>query len=71
MYVCICHGITDKDIQKAARSGVTNIHQLAAETGATTGCGSCLEMAEDILKQQSAQQPAFLNVLPSNKPQFA
>lgn len=71
MYVCICHGITDKDILKAARSGVSDIHQLAAETGATTGCGSCLEMAEDILRQQSVEQPSFLNVLSSNKPQFA
>jgi bacterioferritin-associated ferredoxin len=71
MYVCICHGITDKDIQKAARSGVTNIHQLATETGATTGCGSCLEMAEDILKQQVVEQPGFLHVLSPSKPQFA
>lgn len=71
MYVCICHGITDKDIQKAARTGVTTISQLAAETGATTGCGSCLDMAEDILQQQTNQQPNFLQVLTSKKPQFA
>jgi hypothetical protein len=28
-------------------------------------------MAEDILRQQSVEQPSFLNVLSSNKPQFA
>ncbi len=71
MYVCICHGITDKDIQKAARKGVSSIDQLAAETGATTGCGSCLDMAEDILHKQTIQQPDFLQVLSSGKPQFA
>ena len=71
MYVCICHGITDKDIRKAARNGVTSVSQLAAETGATTGCGSCLDMAEDILQQQAVQQPDFLQVLSANKPQFA
>ena len=71
MYVCICHGITEKDIQKAAQSGVSTINQLAAETGATTGCGSCLDMAEDILQQQTIQQPDFLQVLSSGKPQFA
>lgn len=71
MYVCICHGITDKDIQKAARSGVSDINQLAAETGATTGCGSCLDMAEDLLAQHAVQRPDFLNVLSPGKPQFA
>lgn len=71
MYVCICHGITDKDIQKAARSGINSINQLAAETGATTGCGSCLDMAQDILRQQSNQQADFLQVLSPNKPHFA
>jgi len=70
MYVCICHGITDKDIQKAARAGVTTISQLAAETGATTGCGSCVDMAEDILHQQTNQQADFLQILSPSKPQF-
>lgn len=69
MYVCICYGITEKTIQKAARNGVTNLSQLANETGATTGCGSCADMAEDILRSQS-QQPDFLQVLTSRKPQF-
>lgn len=71
MYVCVCHGITEKDIQNAAKSGVNNVSQLAAETGATTGCGSCLDMAEDILRKQTSHQPEFLNVLSRNKPQFA
>ncbi|MCX7544936.1 (2Fe-2S)-binding protein [Marinicella gelatinilytica] len=70
MYVCICHGITEKDIQKAARSGVNTISKLAAETGATTGCGSCADMAEDILRQQTLQHD-FLQVLSPQKTQFA
>lgn len=70
MYVCICHGITEKTIQKAARNGVTTLSQLASETGATSGCGSCSDMAEDILRGQS-QQPDFLQVLVSQKSQFA
>jgi len=69
MYVCICHGITEKTIQKAARNGVTNLTQLANETGATTGCGSCAEMAENILHGQH-QQPDFLAVISARKPQF-
>jgi bacterioferritin-associated ferredoxin len=70
MYVCICHGITEKTIQKAARSGVTTLSQLANETGATSGCGSCADMAEDILRSQS-QQPDFLQVLVPQKSHFA
>ena len=51
MYVCVCNGITDKQIRKAAQSGVTELWQLQAELGVATNCGTCSDVAVDILAE--------------------
>jgi bacterioferritin-associated ferredoxin len=54
MYVCICFGITDKAIQRAAADGVRDVAELTARTGLGSNCGSCREMAADILNGERA-----------------
>ena len=49
MYVCICNAITDKQIRRAAESGVEDLWGLQRELGVAVGCGSCKEMASEIL----------------------
>ena len=49
MYVCICNAITDKQIRKAAESGVEDLWTLQRELGVASRCGSCMEMAAAIL----------------------
>ena len=49
MYVCICNGVTDKDIRQAAEAGVRTVAELTMRTGAGANCGSCLDMAADLL----------------------
>lgn len=51
MYVCLCHGITDRRIREAAEQGASSLGQLAAMTGCTTGCGSCGELAQRLLDE--------------------
>ena len=55
MYVCICNAITDKQIRKAAEAGVKDLWALQRELGVGTGCGSCKEMASDILRERTVQ----------------
>ncbi len=50
MYVCICNAITDKQIRKAAEAGVQDLRGLQAELGVGATCGSCKDMASDILR---------------------
>ncbi len=57
MYVCICNAITDKQIRKAAESGVQDLWGLQRELGVAVGCGSCKEMASEILRE-SREAPA-------------
>jgi bacterioferritin-associated ferredoxin len=49
MYVCICHGITDRAIHEARDRGISSIEQLGAETGCGSTCGSCRPLAAQLL----------------------
>ena len=51
MYVCICNAITDKQIRKAAESGIEDLWTLQRELGVAAGCGSCIEVASEILNE--------------------
>ncbi|PZQ29566.1 MAG: bacterioferritin [Stenotrophomonas acidaminiphila] len=62
MYVCICNGITDHQIREAAAAGCSTVAELTMRTGAGANCGSCLDMAMDIL--QSAQSVAHESLFP-------
>jgi bacterioferritin-associated ferredoxin len=55
MYVCICHGISDRDIRKAADDGCREVHELTMRTGLGSGCGSCLDLASELLNEARAQ----------------
>ena len=56
MYVCICNAITDRQIRKAAESGVNDLWDLQRELGVAAGCGSCKDMASAILSESRSAQ---------------
>jgi bacterioferritin-associated ferredoxin len=49
VYVCLCHGVTDSDVRRAAEAGVKTVSELTMRTGLGSGCGSCLEMATGMI----------------------
>ena len=49
MYVCICNGVTDRDIRHAAEAGCRTVAELTMRTGCGANCGSCLDMAAGLL----------------------
>lgn len=55
MYICICNAVTDKDIRKAAESGVRSMRQLRQATGCAGNCGQCAPMAKQILEANQLQ----------------
>jgi bacterioferritin-associated ferredoxin len=54
MYVCLCAGITDKQIEQAARSGARTVEALGAELGVGTVCGCCRDAAACIAERAVA-----------------
>jgi len=63
VYVCICNGVTDHQISEAAQSGVVSVSELTMRTGCGATCGSCLDMAADLLVKFSATHDLPLPVL--------
>jgi bacterioferritin-associated ferredoxin len=56
MYVCICNGVTEAAIRRAALSGIRTLAELAMSTGCTAGCGCCSEAAQESLHQALLQE---------------
>ena len=64
MYVCICNGITARQVRDVAAAGCRSVAELTMRTGAGAGCGSCLELAAQILDEaQSANALPGLPIL--------
>ena len=56
MIVCLCHRVSDRDIAAAVASGCADLDDLQDETRLGTGCGSCVECAQEILASRLAAQ---------------
>ena len=69
MYVCVCNAITDKQIRAAAEGGTTDLWALQAELGVASGCGSCKEVAAEILAEYRRARGRRLAGHPVAQPQ--
>lgn len=63
MYVCLCNGITDHEIRKVAEAGCTTLSELTMRTGCGACCGSCVEVATQLLEEIHPAAPLELPVL--------
>ena len=64
MYVCICNAVTDSDIREAVDDGVRSLSQLRQATGCGTTCGSCRDMAVEVLQQALTEGRSTQTLLP-------
>ena len=51
MYVCICNGVTERDIRQAVEAGCKSVAELTMRTGCGATCGTCLDTAAAILDE--------------------
>lgn len=54
MYVCLCHGITDRQVRDAAARGSACAGDVFARHGVRPNCGTCCETVCEILEAQEA-----------------
>lgn len=58
MYVCICKGITEKQLQDAVTSrNSNNPKEILKALGVGSDCGTCVEDAVSSLLESSARSP--------------
>jgi len=51
MYVCLCQGITDKQIRAAVASGATTLEAVSHALGVASQCGECGDLAGEIVRK--------------------
>jgi bacterioferritin-associated ferredoxin len=50
MYVCVCHAVTERDIDSAIAAGCCSLRQLREELGVGACCGCCATCVREKLK---------------------
>jgi bacterioferritin-associated ferredoxin len=60
MYVCLCAGVTDREIHETLAEGASSVEEVAHCTGAGMRCGSCVPalaaMVEDAVGVASGRR---------------
>ena len=56
MIVCVCHRVSDREIARHARAGMS-FDEIQFELGVATQCGNCESCARDIVDQCCASRP--------------
>jgi bacterioferritin-associated ferredoxin len=56
MYVCVCNGITDRELAGVAREGVGSAAEAYQRLGGAPVCGRCLDHAQMVI--DGAGQPS-------------
>lgn len=54
MYICLCNAVTERAIHQAVADGVSTLDELTARTGCSGTCGSCADLAGDVLAEACA-----------------
>jgi bacterioferritin-associated ferredoxin len=49
VYACICHAVSETDVELAVAGGADSIEAIGEATCAGTGCGSCHVVLEGLL----------------------
>ncbi|MDF2179309.1 bacterioferritin-associated ferredoxin [Aliiglaciecola sp. CAU 1673] len=63
MFVCLCYGITDKQITKAVRDeGVGNMRDLRKTLGVGSQCGKCIQLAQQVIDNTIIDESLFKEV---------
>jgi bacterioferritin-associated ferredoxin len=50
MIICLCHRVSDRDIQRAVASGVQCFDVLQDETRLASSCGCCHDCAREVFE---------------------
>jgi bacterioferritin-associated ferredoxin len=51
MYVCVCHGVTDRQICRAVDQGVRSLGELQMQLPVGACCGRCVDAAQAVIDQ--------------------
>jgi bacterioferritin-associated ferredoxin len=56
MYVCLCHGFTEKQVEQAAAQGPCTVSEIYQRLGETPQCGQCVCTVVDLVRGGAAEE---------------
>ena len=59
MYVCICHGITDRQIRDTVDRGAASLSDVQMQVPVGGCCGRCLPAAAEVVEQHLQSQSSL------------
>ena len=57
LFVCICHAVTDREIESAVRGQADSLDDVTAATGAGASCGTCHDAIEAMIEDNRVACP--------------
>lgn len=51
MYVCLCHGITDREIRRQSTTTSCSVSDVYQARGVAPKCGKCVSLVRAILRE--------------------
>jgi bacterioferritin-associated ferredoxin len=55
MYVCVCHGITDRQIRRAVEQGACSLGEVQMKLPVGGCCGRCEGTARELIREHAEQ----------------
>ena len=65
MYICICNGITEREIRACAEEGARSVRDLEKCLGVGAGCGQCKKAAKELLNEAHSEAHGLLTSAPA------
>ena len=59
MYVCLCQGVTDRDIENAVSDGARSWREVREVTGCAGQCGKCACTGKRVMRDAISEQLSF------------
>lgn len=63
MIVCLCEGVSDREVRSACRKGASNLKKIERACGAGGGCGGCHRQLHDILDETTTERASRAKVV--------
>ena len=63
MFVCLCKAVSERSIHAEIERGACSVEQIAACTGAGTGCGRCRPEIERLVERRAHDGRRVLHMI--------
>ena len=55
MYICVCHGITDRQIRRVVEQGASSLGEVQMQLPVGACCGRCEPAARELIREHATQ----------------